>query len=69
VLVRAKIFQLLGIASGVVLLSTALHGGQQADVQWGPAAAVLAGCAVTSYCLWFYSSRYVGELSLLQPDQ
>lgn len=29
------------------------------------AVAVLVGCVVTSYCVWFFSGRYVGELSLV----
>lgn len=35
----------------------------------GAASAIILGCVVTSYCLWFYSSRYVGELSLLLPHK
>ena len=32
-------------------------------------AAVAVGCIVTSYCVWYYSGRYVGELSLLLPAE
>lgn len=27
------------------------------------------GCAAASACLWYYSRRYVGELSLLPPNR
>ena len=30
------------------------------------ATALVVGCAVTSVTLWYYSRRYVGELSLLR---
>eukprot|EP00199_Chlamydomonas_sp_CCMP681_P003190 CAMPEP_0119105256 /NCGR_PEP_ID=MMETSP1180-20130426/3276_1 /TAXON_ID=3052 ORGANISM="Chlamydomonas cf sp, Strain CCMP681" /NCGR_SAMPLE_ID=MMETSP1180 /ASSEMBLY_ACC=CAM_ASM_000741 /LENGTH=170 /DNA_ID=CAMNT_0007090265 /DNA_START=252 /DNA_END=761 /DNA_ORIENTATION=+ len=33
------------------------------------AVAILVGCVVTSYCVWFYSGRFVGELSLLLPER
>ena len=33
------------------------------------AGALAVGCLVTSYCVWYYSGRYVGELSLLLPDK
>ena len=32
------------------------------------AAAVATGCIVTSYCVWYYSGRYIGEMSLLLPE-
>lgn len=29
----------------------------------------MVGCVVTSYCIWYYSGRYVGELALLLPGR
>ena len=37
-------------------------------LQLGVAGALLAGCAVASTTLWYYSRRYVGELAL-RPDR
>ncbi|KAF5835405.1 hypothetical protein DUNSADRAFT_7440 [Dunaliella salina] len=69
-LVRAKVFQLLGFMTSAVMLTT-VAGTQQAlsptDIAVGTS--VIVGCIVTSYCLWFYSGRYVGELSLLLPSK
>lgn len=44
---------------------------QQEFKPWDLAAAggLAVGCIVTSYCVWFYSSRYVGEMSLLLPSR
>lgn len=30
---------------------------------------VMIGSIITSYCIWYYSGRYVGELSLLLPER
>lgn len=69
-LVRAKVFQLLGFMTCAVMLTT-VAGTNQAlsptDIAVGTS--VIVGCIVTSYCLWFYSGRYVGELSLLLPSK
>ena len=44
-----------------------MHAAQGAvsGVQLVMATALVVGCAVTSVALWYYSRRYVGELSLL----
>ena len=48
------------------------HGGHAQGtvpgLQLGVAGALLAGCAVASTTLWYYSRRYVGELAL-RPDR
>eukprot|EP00798_Chlamydomonas_sp_ICE-L_P012319 gene12319-15487_t len=67
-LVRAKVFQLTGFLTTGILASTLLSTDPKtSDVVTCGALAV--GCIVTSYCLWYYSGRYVGELSLLLPDK
>jgi hypothetical protein len=50
-------------------LSVCLQEGSISTLDLLAVIAVLVGCVVTSYCLWFYSSRYVGELSLLLPER
>ena len=32
-------------------------------------AGLALGCVVTSYCIWYYSGRYVGEMALLLPER
>ncbi|KAG1666245.1 hypothetical protein FOA52_011547 [Chlamydomonas sp. UWO 241] len=66
-LVRMKVFQLAGAFTAAACLSLALGDGEPRSI--AAAAAVATGCVVTSYCVWFYSGRYVGELSLALPDK
>jgi hypothetical protein len=66
-LVRMKVFQLAGAFTAAACLSLALGDGEPRTI--AAAAAVVTGCVVTSYCLWFYSGRYVGELSLALPER
>lgn len=68
ILVRFKIFQLSGIAASAIPLATVLQssGGAQSTLVNGLlAGGLLFGGGVASTALWYYSRRYVGELSLL----
>ncbi|WIA39188.1 hypothetical protein OEZ86_005313 [Tetradesmus obliquus] len=67
-LVRGKIFQLLGGGGIAFVIGSATMSG----AGWGDMLALtgLAGGMVAgSYCLWYYSRRYVGEMSLLLPER
>lgn len=65
-LVRAKVFQLVG-CSGIALAVAAVMTSPDAGSSDAAAAVALAVCcAAASYSLWYYSRRYVGELALLE---
>jgi len=68
-LVRAKVFQVAGFFMVAMLLSMVTSVDRPDPATLSAAAALAVGCIVTSYCVWFYSSRYVGELSLLLPER
>jgi len=65
-LVRAKIFQLAGFGS-VALAGSLLAAGDLSPTDAALLAALTAGCAGSAFSLWYYSSRYVGELALALP--
>ncbi|KAK9817066.1 hypothetical protein WJX72_009013 [[Myrmecia] bisecta] len=67
-LVRFKIFQLVGVAALVVPINTWLVEGSVGGLQVALASWLLLGCGMASSTLWYYSSRYVGELSLVVRD-
>ena len=43
--------------------------GSVASIQMVMATALIIGCGVASTTLWWFSQRYVGEMSLLVPDK
>lgn len=67
VLVRLKIFQLTGIAALAVPITTFLSTGDVGPMQAVIATALVVGSGAASTALWYFSRRYVGELSLLIP--
>ncbi|BDA42295.1 hypothetical protein COCOBI_03-1820 [Coccomyxa sp. Obi] len=68
VLVRLKIFQLAGVAALAIPINTFLVQGSVSSIQAVMATALVVGCGAASVTLWYYSRRYVGELSLrLRP--
>ena len=69
VLVRFKIFQLSGIAGSAIPLATILQAGEASLFNALLAGGLLFGGGVASTALWYYSRRYVGELSLLLPPE
>lgn len=69
VLVRLKIAQLTGVAAAVVPIATYTTEGSVPLVQLLASGGLLIGCGVASLALWYYSSRYVGELSTLPRDR
>lgn len=68
-LVRFKIFQLVGIASLAIPINTFLVEGSVEGVQMVMAISLVIGCAAASTALWYYSRRYVGELSLCNTQK
>lgn len=66
-LVRFKIFQLVGIAALAVPINTFLVEGSISSIQMVMATSLITGCGFASTTLWWFSQRYVGELSLLWP--
>ncbi|GAQ91257.1 hypothetical protein KFL_007530050 [Klebsormidium nitens] len=68
-LVRLKVLQLTGVS---VLAIPIVQYTQHGHVTVGTYAAVglvVSGAAIASAALWFYSRRYIGELSLLLPKK
>lgn len=65
-LVRFKIFQLTAVAALAVPITTLFNSGELGTVQSVVAAALLIGSGAASSALWYYSRRYVGELSLVK---
>jgi len=65
-LVRFKVAQLTGIAALAVPITTVLSTGELSLLQGAVATSLLVGSGVASTTLWYYSRRYVGELSLLR---
>ncbi|GAX85224.1 hypothetical protein CEUSTIGMA_g12644.t1 [Chlamydomonas eustigma] len=68
-MVRMKIFQLAGVLTVATLFSLVLTADDPHPREVASALAVAVGCIATSYCVWYYSGRYVGELSLLLPEK
>lgn len=66
-LVRMKIFQLTGIAALAIPVSAFINTGEISHLQALIAGSLIVGSGVASTTLWYYSRRYVGELSLLRP--
>ncbi|KAI7835763.1 hypothetical protein COHA_010341 [Chlorella ohadii] len=64
-LVRLKVFQLAGIAALAVPINTFLATGDVESTQVVMATGLVVGAGVASTTLWYYSRRYLGELSLL----
>ncbi|GFR41397.1 hypothetical protein Agub_g2076 [Astrephomene gubernaculifera] len=67
--VRAKVFQLMGFLACAVFASVVLTTSNPDPMDLAAVGALAVGCVVTSYCIWYYSGRYVGEMSLLLPDR
>ncbi|GIL43372.1 hypothetical protein Vafri_1143 [Volvox africanus] len=67
--VRAKVFQLMGFLACAVFASVVLTTANPNPMDLAAVGALAVGCVVTSYCIWYYSGRYVGELSLLLPER
>uniref|UniRef100_A0A7S0UVN4 Transmembrane protein 186 n=1 Tax=Polytomella parva TaxID=51329 RepID=A0A7S0UVN4_9CHLO len=67
--VRAKVFQLLGVAAFCVMISAFLSTQSPSTGEVLATGALLFGCIASSYCIWYYSGRYVGELSLILPKK
>jgi TMEM70/TMEM186/TMEM223 protein family len=65
ILVRFKVFQLAGVAALAVPIATFLRIGELSTLQTVVAASLIVGSGAASSALWYYSRRYVGELSLL----
>eukprot|EP00891_Asterochloris_glomerata_P005692 jgi/Astpho2/5692/gw1.00079.264.1_t len=63
-LVRFKVFQLVGVAALAVPINTFL--GTVSGIQLAMASSLLVGCGVVSTALWFFSRRYLGEIAVLQ---
>ncbi|GIL72622.1 hypothetical protein Vretimale_4322 [Volvox reticuliferus] len=68
-IVRAKVFQLMGFLACAVFASIAMTTANPNPMDLAAVGALAVGCVVTSYCIWYYSGRYVGELSLLLPER
>ncbi|PNH01463.1 hypothetical protein TSOC_012647, partial [Tetrabaena socialis] len=68
-IVRAKVFQLMGFLACAMLASVALTTSDPDPMDLAAVGALAVGCIVTSYCIWYYSGRYVGEMSLLLPER
>ncbi|KAG2442963.1 hypothetical protein HXX76_003037 [Chlamydomonas incerta] len=67
--VRAKVFQLMGFLAAAVFASVVLTSNNPNPMDLAAVGALAVGCVVTSYCIWYYSGRYVGEMSLLLPER
>jgi hypothetical protein len=65
-LVRAKVFQLSGIAALAIPLNTVFTGGSISPLHATIAASLVLGSGVASAALWYYSRRYLGEVALVQ---
>ncbi|KXZ56389.1 hypothetical protein GPECTOR_1g345 [Gonium pectorale] len=68
-IVRAKVFQLMGFLACAVFASVVLTTSNPDPMDLAAVGALAVGCIVTSYCIWYYSGRYVGEMSLLLPER
>lgn len=68
-LVRFKIFQLVGIAALAVPINTFLAEGSVSAIQMVMATSLIIGCGVASTTLWWFSQRYIGEMSLVMPNR
>jgi hypothetical protein len=68
-IVRMKVFQLAGMLTVATLFSLLLAAESPSPKEIAAALSVAVGCIATSYCVWYYSGRYVGELSLLLPER
>ncbi|KAG2499164.1 hypothetical protein HYH03_002745 [Edaphochlamys debaryana] len=68
-IVRAKVFQLMGFLACAVFASVVLTTTNPNPWDLAAVGALAVGCIVTSYCIWYYSGRYVGELSVLLPEK
>ncbi|DBA91034.1 TPA: hypothetical protein ACH3X2_004232 [Trebouxia sp. C0005] len=66
-LVRFKIFQLVGIAALAIPINTFLMEGSVSGIQMVMATSLILGCGFASTTLWWFSQRYIGELSLVGP--
>jgi hypothetical protein len=67
-LVRAKVFQLVGVAAAAIPITTIFTEGGVSGLQLFVAGALVIGCGAASSALWYYSRRYIGELSLVQQS-
>ncbi|KAL0031542.1 hypothetical protein WJX77_006181 [Trebouxia sp. C0004] len=66
-LVRFKIFQLVGIAALAIPINTFLMEGSVSGIQMVMASSLILGCGFASTTLWWFSQRYIGELALMGP--
>eukprot|EP00884_Botryococcus_braunii_P006389 jgi/Botrbrau1/15751/Bobra.4_1s0117.2 len=65
VVVRLKVFQLAGVAGLAVPMATFLTEGTVEPFQLLLAGSVVFGCGMAAVTLWYFSRRYVGELSVI----
>ncbi|KAF8064596.1 Asnsd1 [Scenedesmus sp. PABB004] len=68
-LVRAKVFQLIGGGSVGLLLGSLALGTSASLADVLALTGLAGGMVAASCCLWYYSRRYVGEMSLLLPER
>lgn len=66
-LVRFKVFQLVGIAALAIPINTFLMEGSVSGIQMVMASSLILGCGFASTTLWWFSQRYIGELALVGP--
>ena len=57
---------LQGTVSSIQTVMASLAQGTVSSIQTVMASALVLGCATASITLWYFSRRYVGELSLLR---
>ncbi|MEW5303091.1 MAG: hypothetical protein WDW36_005818 [Sanguina aurantia] len=67
--VRAKVFQLFGFFTVAIMAGSILTTKESTSFEVAAVVGLIVGCVVTSYCVWYYSGRYLGELSLLLPQR
>ncbi|GJP29834.1 hypothetical protein CLOM_g19927 [Closterium sp. NIES-68] len=65
-MVRLKVAQLVGVASLAVPIAAWTQGASLSLGTSLAVGAVVGGAGAASACLWFYSSRYVGEMALVR---
>merc|ERR1712166_188053 len=69
ILLRAKLAQ-LGAASACALpIATSAMGGDPSAEMLAMSGAILSGCGVASWAMYFYGRRYVGLLTLMVPER
>ena len=67
-LVRLKLIQLAGVAALAIPITLYMRGEEVTGLQTVIATGLVVGSGVASTALWYYSRRYIGELSLIQNN-